>query len=91
MNGGSACVLRRVSVAGAADLGNAFDAAAARRIASPIARLLLVCFHYDITTGRYTARILEVLRVLSAIAVLGVLALGWNMLRHPRRHRNSEA
>jgi protein SCO1/2 len=75
----------------AADLDNAFDAAAALRIASPIARLLLVCFHYDITTGRYTGRILEVLRVVSTITLLGALALGWSMLRRARRHRNSEA
>jgi protein SCO1/2 len=75
----------------AADLGNAFDAAAARRIASPIARLLLVCFHYDINTGRHTGRILEVLRVVSTITLLGALAVGWNMLRRARRRRHSQA
>jgi protein SCO1/2 len=74
----------------AADLGSAFDAAAARRIASPIARLLLVCFHYDISTGRYTDRILEVLRVLSTIAVLGALAFGWSLFRRARHRRHSQ-
>jgi protein SCO1/2 len=75
----------------AADLGQAFDAAAAQRIASPIARLLLVCFHYDIMTGRYTGRILEVLRVVSTIMLLGAVALGWSLLRRARRPRTSEA
>ncbi len=74
-----------------ADLGDAFDAAAARRIASPIARLLLVCFHYDINTGRYTGTILEALRVLSTITVLGAIALGWSMLRRARRRRQLQA
>lgn len=75
----------------AADFGNAFDTAAARRIASPIARLLLVCFHYDISTGRYTGRIVEALRVLSTIALLGALAFGWSILRRARRRRHSQA
>jgi protein SCO1/2 len=74
----------------AADLGQAFDAAAALRIASPIARLLLVCFHYDITTGRYTGRIIEGLRVVSMLMLLSALALGWSLLRRARRHRHSE-
>jgi protein SCO1/2 len=75
----------------AADLSQAFDAAAARRIASPIARLLLVCFHYDITTGRYTGRIIEALRLASMLMLLGALAFGWHLLRRTRRQRHSEA
>ena len=75
----------------AADFGHAFDEAAAQRIASPIARLLLVCFHYDITTGRYTGRILELLRVVSTIMLLGALALAWNLRRRARAARTSEA
>src|ERR1019366_4571882 len=49
------------------ELGHAFDQAAARRITSPIERLLLVCFHYDLTSGPYSALIVEVLRVASIV------------------------
>ncbi len=75
----------------AADLGSAFDQAAAQHIASPIARLLLVCFHYDLATGRYSGLIMTVLRAASTIMLLGVLALAWNLMRRARRPRASEA
>jgi protein SCO1/2 len=47
--------------------------AAARKIGSPIDQLLLFCYHYDATTGKYT---LLVGRVMRAAAVLTVLVLG---------------
>ncbi len=75
----------------AADLGSAFDQAAADRIASPIAHLLLVCFHYDIASGPYSALIMNVLRAASTIVLLAMLALGWTLLRRARRPRTSEA
>lgn len=75
----------------AADLSAAFDEAAAERIASPIARLLLVCFHYDITTGRYSDLIVTALRIASTIMLLAALALGWNWLRRARAARTLEA
>ncbi len=75
----------------AADLGQAFDEAAALRIASPIARLLLVCFHYDLATGRYSGLIMTVLRAVSTIMLLGGLALAWTLLRRARANRTSEA
>jgi len=75
----------------AADLGSAFEQAAAQRIASPIERLLLVCFHYDLASAPYSALIIEVLRVASSIMLLGVLALAWILLRRARRARTLEA
>jgi protein SCO1 len=74
----------------AADLSAAFDDAAAQRIASPIARLLLVCFHYDLATGRYSDLIIAVLRAASAILLLGAIGFGWNQLRRARAARPSE-
>jgi protein SCO1/2 len=47
--------------------------AAARKIGSPIDQLLLFCYHYDATTGKYT---LLVGRVMRAAAALTVLVLG---------------
>jgi protein SCO1/2 len=73
----------------AADLGSAFDEAAAQRIASPIARLLLVCFHYDLATGRYSGLIIAVLQAVSTIMLIGALALGWTLLRRARAAREA--
>jgi len=73
------------------ELERAFEQADARRIASPIERLLLVCFHYSLVSGRYNALIVEVLRVASTVMLLALLALAWVLLRRARRPRNSEA
>jgi protein SCO1/2 len=72
------------------DLGRAFEQAAARRIASPIERLLLVCFHYDLASGRYNALIIDALRVASIVMLLGLLALAWILRARARRPRTSE-
>jgi len=74
----------------AADLSAAFDDAAAQRIASPIARLLLVCFHYDLATGRYSDLIIAALRAVSLVMLLGAIAFGWNLRRRARAARTSE-
>jgi protein SCO1 len=73
------------------ELGRAFDEAAAQKIASPIARLLMVCFHYDLASAPYSALIIEVLRVASVVMLLGLLALAWILLRRAQRARTSEA
>lgn len=67
------------------ELGKALEQAGAHQIASPIERLLLVCFHYDVLNGRYSAVILNVLRVASIAMFLAVLALAsiWRA-RRPR-------
>jgi len=72
------------------ELGQALGQAAARRIASPIERLLLVCFHYDLASGRYSALILDMLRVASIVMLLGLLALAWILCARTRRPRTLE-
>ncbi|MGC1387821.1 MAG: SCO family protein [Steroidobacteraceae bacterium] len=72
------------------ELGRAFDLAAADRIASPVARLLMVCFHYDLANAPYNALIIEVLRAASVVMLLGMLALAWLLLRRARRARTLE-
>jgi len=53
-------------------------------------RLLLLCYHFDPSTGRYTPRILDALRALIAACALGAVALAWRTLRR-RRPREGAA
>lgn len=51
----------------------ALDDAAESEIGSPVQQLLLLCFHYDPETGKYTLAIMKVLRL---AGVLTMLSLG---------------
>jgi len=55
------------------------------KIASPIKRVLLYCYHYDPANGRYTLAIMRVVRLAGAATVLslGTLILVW--IRRERR------
>ena len=44
--------------------------AAAKKIGSPIDQLLLFCYHYDPTTGKYTLLVTRVMRIAGAATVL---------------------
>jgi protein SCO1/2 len=48
--------------------------AAAEHVSSPVQQLLLLCFHYNPLTGKYSASILGVLRLMSAATALALLA-----------------
>jgi protein SCO1/2 len=69
------------------ELGHAFDQAAIRRISSPIERLLLVCFHYDLASAPYSALIIGVLRAVSIATLLGLLALTSVLIWRAHRRR----
>ena len=47
-------------------------------------RLLLLCYHYDPTTGKYTARVIDAMRAAGSIFLVASGFLGWRMLRRPR-------
>jgi protein SCO1/2 len=56
--------------------------AADGRIGSPIDQLLLFCYHYDPSTGRYTAAILTVVRAGGMITLLALAAfIAWSVRR----------
>jgi protein SCO1/2 len=55
------------------------------KIGSPIARLLLFCYHYDPTTGKYTLAIVNILRIIGTATALGLAAYVVAMLRRDRR------
>ena len=52
------------------------------RAALPI---LLLCFHFDSTTGRYTLAVMKLLRLLGALTVLTIGALFWALKRKEGR------
>ena len=47
-------------------------------------RLLLLCYHFDPSTGRYTARILDALRILIALCAVAAGVFAWRVVRHRR-------
>jgi protein SCO1 len=49
--------------------------ASAGRIGSPVDKLLLYCYHYDPTTGKYGPVIMNILRAAGVLTVLAVVAL----------------
>lgn len=70
---------------GPRDLQLAVLDASEGRISSPIKRVLLYCYHYDIANGRYSLAIMRVVRLAGAATVfsLGTLIFVW--IRRERR------
>ena len=67
------------------DLRLALVEAAAGRIGTLADELLLLCFHYDPTTGRYGLAIMTIVRTLGVATVLAIAAFVFLMLRRERR------
>jgi protein SCO1/2 len=59
--------------------------ASSGKIGTPIDSLLLYCFHYDSTTGRYTASVLNLVRLSGALTVLAILAMFVVLARRQKR------
>ena len=57
------------------DLRLALVESSAGKVGSPVDELLLYCFHYDPTTGKYGPAIMSFLRAAGVLTVAGVLAL----------------
>lgn len=53
-------------------LTDALHQAAQQQVATPVQRLLMLCFNYDPVSGRYSADILSTLRTLGVIMLLGL-------------------
>ena len=69
----------------AGDLRSAVTLASSGGIARAALPLLLLCFHFDAETGRYSLSIMKVLR---AAGVVTVLAIGGTLLLAARRERS---
>jgi protein SCO1/2 len=57
------------------ELYTALKEASSNKVSSPIQELILLCFHYNPMTGKYSPMILGLVRMLSAATVLGLVAV----------------
>jgi len=67
------------------DLHHAILAASGDAVGRPVERVLLYCFHYDPTTGKWGLIVSRALQVLGVLTVLAVGALVWAQVSHGRR------
>lgn len=67
------------------DLYGALKAASSHQVTSPIQQLILLCFHYNPITGKYSGLIIIILRGLAIFTMLGFLALIVMLVRRGRR------
>lgn len=65
--------------------------AANRTIATPIDSVLLYCFHYDPSTGKYGLMAMNIVRAAGILFVLGMVSLWVVMRRQERRHAFARA
>jgi protein SCO1/2 len=56
-------------------------------ISSPVDQILLFCFHYDATVGKYTASIMNMVRIGGVITMIAVAGFVYFL----QRHSNSSA
>lgn len=74
------------------DLRLALVEASSGKIGSPVDRLLLTCFHYDPSTGRYNFAVMSAVRIVGTAVVASLAAfMGVNLLRDRRRAARAAA
>jgi len=66
------------------DVEAGLDRAARGEIGQKASPVLLLCFHFDPTTGRYTLAIVKVLRIAGVVTVLGIGAIVFAAQRRRR-------
>jgi protein SCO1/2 len=47
----------------------------ANKIGTPVDQLLLFCYHYDPSTGKYGASIMTAMRIAGVLTLIGILAM----------------
>jgi protein SCO1 len=70
-----------------ADLRMALVDASQHKIGSPVDYVLLFCFHYDATQGKYTLAIVNVLKIAGGLTVLLVAGLVFILMRTDKNKR----
>ena len=71
------------------DLRLALVEASANKIGSPVDQVLLFCFHYDPTAGKYSLAIINMVRLGGVLTVIGLVGMiGLLSLREKRKRRS---
>ncbi|MFL6415474.1 MAG: SCO family protein [Bryobacteraceae bacterium] len=73
-----------------ADLRMALVEASKHRISNPVNYVLLFCFHYDATQGKYTLAVQNILKAGAALTVLLLGGLIYLLMRKDKNHRARE-
>jgi protein SCO1/2 len=63
------------------ELASSLRAAAGNQVGSPVRQLFLLCFHYNPATGKYSATVLGILRLLALATVLGLACFFFALVR----------
>jgi protein SCO1/2 len=66
------------------DVRDALREAGRGRTGGLTQQLLLLCYHFDPATGRYTVRILDALRIVIGLCALGAMVYAWRLTRRTR-------
>ena len=74
-----------------ADLRMALVEASRRKIGSPVDYVLLFCFHYDATQGKYTLAIINVLKIAAALTVFVLGGLVYLLMRRDKTNKHQPA
>ena len=72
------------------DVEQALSEARAGRLQQSDNPVLLLCFHYDASIGRYSLDIIKTLRLAGAMTILGIAGIVWLARRHGRRRSLSD-
>ncbi len=70
-----------------ADLRMALVTASANKIATPVDYVLLFCFHYDATQGKYSLAIVNVLKLAGAVTVVLLAGLIFYLMRDDKKKK----
>lgn len=70
-----------------AQVRSAVERAGAGELAAKASPLLLLCFHFDETTGRYSLEVLKLIRLAAVLTVLTIAAVVFLLMRGERARR----
>ena len=70
-----------------ADVRLALAEASEDKIGSPVNAILLFCFHYDATQGKYTLAIFNLMKVAGTLTIIALGALIYFLTRNDKRRR----
>lgn len=70
------------------DIRMALVEAAKHKIGSPADYILLFCFHYDATQGKYTLAVNNLLKVGGALTLIGLAWLLYYLMRNEKKHKS---